>query len=91
MSFAALCGLIATLALYRRSAGGVQRLAPSVGGRLNPGLWFGQPVPGFPGERAAWLRRLRLGFLDSGPFRFGIRKFQGLEMLGFPWILSYES
>ena len=34
MSFAALCGLIATLALYRRPAGGVQRLAPgaAVGG-----------------------------------------------------------
>ena len=28
MSFAALCGLIATLALYRRPAGGVQYLAP---------------------------------------------------------------
>jgi MFS transporter, MHS family, citrate/tricarballylate:H+ symporter len=33
MSFAAVCGLIATLALYRRPASGVQYLAPGVAGR----------------------------------------------------------
>ena len=32
MSFAALCGLIATLALYRRPAGGVQSLALAAAG-----------------------------------------------------------
>ena len=32
MSFAAVCGLIATLALYRRPAGGVQYLAPGAAG-----------------------------------------------------------
>jgi MHS family citrate/tricarballylate:H+ symporter-like MFS transporter len=32
MSFAALCGLIATLALYRRPAGRVQYLAPGAAG-----------------------------------------------------------
>ena len=32
MSFAAICGLIATLALYRRPAGGVQYLAPGAAG-----------------------------------------------------------
>jgi MHS family citrate/tricarballylate:H+ symporter-like MFS transporter len=32
MSFAALCGLIATLALYRRPARGVQYLAPGTAG-----------------------------------------------------------
>jgi MHS family citrate/tricarballylate:H+ symporter-like MFS transporter len=33
MSFAAVCGLIATLALYRRPQGGVQYLAPGAAGR----------------------------------------------------------
>src|SRR6202020_1655795 len=33
MSFAAVCGLIATLALYRRPAGGLQYLAPGAAGR----------------------------------------------------------
>ena len=32
MSFAAICGLIATLALYRRPAGGIQYLAPGAAG-----------------------------------------------------------
>jgi hypothetical protein len=34
MSFAALCGLIATLALYRRPQGGIQYAAPgkAIGG-----------------------------------------------------------
>jgi hypothetical protein len=49
MSFAALCGLIATLALYRRRTGGVQDAAPgaTVGGsaRFRDGWRTGSSVP----------------------------------------------
>ena len=39
-------------------------------------------------RRPAAMGRSDLEFLDPALFRFGTRRFQGLDKLGFPWILS---
>ena len=40
---------------------------------------------------AATIERTNLQFLDSGRFRLRNLSIQGLEKLGFPWILSSET